>query len=39
MRCFFGGPRRLHLLDQGAGRSEGITNASLSVGSDGIVDP
>ncbi len=39
VRCFFGEPRQLHLLDQGAGPSEGIMNASLSVESDGIVDP
>ena len=37
MRCIFGGPRRLHLLDQLAGSAEGITNVLLSVVSGGIV--
>ena len=35
MRCIFGGPRRLHLLDQRAGSTEGITNVLLSVVSGG----
>lgn len=38
-RCIFGGPRRLHLLDQGAGSAEGIMNVRLSVVSGGIVGP
>jgi len=38
-RYFFGRSRRLHLLDQGLAGPEGITNASPSVGSGGIVGP